>query len=204
MSANIQDQISQTLEDEIVSGKLKPGSLLQQEELAERFGVSRQPIRAVLDILGAKGLAERKSNRTVEVCRLHDGAARDALAIRKMLEPEALKSSVGHLTPQELLAAKQAQERFEVETDVGQLGRHDTEFHLALYSKCENILLLDLITDLRQTNRRAYVGQPLGSSYRQKCIDAHRQLLAAVTAVETEKAVEILTSHFDISKERDQ
>lgn len=202
MNTNIQDQISDALADEIISGRLKPGTVLQQEDLAARFGVSRQPIRAVLDILGARGLANRKSNRTVEVAALHDGAGAEALAIRKLLEPEALRASVGHLSRGDLLAAKQAQERFEVEEDPGQLAHHDTAFHLALYAGCGNEMLVSLIADLRQTNRRAYAGQPLGSQARQKCIDAHWQLLTLVTEAKVEEAVDQLLTHFDISRER--
>ncbi len=203
MDPNIPNQISKTLEDEIINGRLMPGSLLQQEELADRFGVSRQPVRAALDILGAKGLAERRSNRTVEVCALHDGAAQEALAIRKLLEPEALRASIVNLTSQNLLAAKQAQERIEIETDTEILAQQDTDFHLALYGQCHNKILLDLITDLRRTNRRAYLGQPLGSRARNLCNKAHRQLLKAATAKDELSACKILIQHFDISMERD-
>jgi DNA-binding GntR family transcriptional regulator len=203
MDPNIQNIISNTLEEEIINGQLMPGSLLQQEELADRFGVSRQPVRAALDILGAKGLAVRRPNRTIEVCGLHSEAAQEALAIRKLLEPEALKASIMNLTAQNILIAKQALERFEIETKAENLAQHDTDFHLALYCQCENKILLDLISDLRRTNRRAYLGQPLGSGTRDICIKTHRDLLEAVSAKDSPRATEILIQHLDISKERD-
>lgn len=196
--------ISQTLENEIISGELLPGVLLQQEELAKRFGVSRQPIRAALDILTAKGLASRRPNRTVEVGGLHPGAAEDTLAVRKLLEPEALLASIDDLTPHDLLAAKQAQERFEIETDANCLAQHDTDFHLALYARCGNRVLLDLIADLRLMNRRAYLGQTLGSRTRDLCIHSHWQLLEAVTEKETDRAIMLLQDHFDHTKDREK
>ena len=204
MDSESLNTISRTLENEIISGKLLPGSLLQQEELAERFRVSRQPIRAALDILSAKGLTEKRPNRTVEVRRLHPGAAEDTLAVRKLLEPEALLGSIDRLTPADLLVAKQAQERFEIETDPDRLAQHDTDFHLALYSKCENRVLLDLISNLRRLNRRAYLGQPLGSAARELCIQAHWQLLDAVTQQDWNRAIALLKEHFDHIKERDK
>lgn len=194
--------ISQTLENEIINGKLKPGALLQQEELAKRFGVSRQPVRAALDILNAKGLAEKRANRTVEVGSLHPGAAEETLAIRKLLEPQALADSIDHLTQLDLLTAKQAQERFEVETDADRLAQHDTDFHLAIYAKCGNKVLLDLIVNLRRMNRRAYLGQTLGSTARELCVQSHRQLLEAVTAKNHKTAIPLLQKHFDHSKDR--
>ncbi|WP_162933100.1 GntR family transcriptional regulator [Roseovarius sp. EL26] len=203
MNSNIPNHISTTLENEIINGHLMPGALLQQEELAERFGVSRQPVRAALDILGAKGLAERRSNRTVEVCKLHSEAGHEALAIRKLLEPEALAASMPKLSPQDLLAAKQAQERFEIETTPANLAQHDADFHMALYGRCENTVLLRLISDLRRLNQRAYLGQPLGSQARDHCIASHWQLLDAVSANDTTIATQLLLLHFDISKARD-
>jgi len=202
MDPNIQYYISSTLESEIVNGQLMPGTLLHQEELADRFGVSRQPVRIALDILGAKGLAERRSNRTVEVSGLHEGAADEAMEIRKLIEPEALKDSIKRLTPQDLLAAKQAQERLEVEDCPEKLAQHDSDFHLALYSQCRNKLLLDLIVQLRLTNQRAYLGQTLGSETRNRYIETHWQLLEAVTEKNSKKAVVILRDHFNLSKDR--
>ncbi|SNZ19528.1 GntR family transcriptional regulator [Cohaesibacter gelatinilyticus] len=204
MDTESSNTISQTLETEIINGKLLPGSLLQQEELAERFGVSRQPIRAALDILSAKGLAEKRPNRTVEVGGLHLGAAEETLAVRKLLEPEALLGSIDQLTPADLLIAKQAQERFEIETDSDRLAQHDTDFHLALYAKCGNRVLLDLIVSLRRLNRRAYLGQPLGSTTRELCIHAHWQLLDAVSQQDSDRAISLLQEHFDHVKERDK
>ena len=203
MDSNSSDIISQTLENEIINGKLQPGSSLQQDELAERFGVSRQPVRAALDILSAKGLAEKRPNRTLEVGRLHQGAAEEILAVRKLLEEAALLASIADLTPINLLSARQAQERFELETDADRLAQHDTDFHMSLYAKCGNRVLLDLITDLRRMNRRAYAGQPLGSATRDFCIRSHWELLDAVTEKDSGKAIALLKNHFEYNKEQD-
>lgn len=202
MDSNTPHHIAETLSNEILTGHLRPGDLLQQEELARRFGVSRQPVRAALDILGAKGLAERLGSRTVAVRGLHAGAGDEALALRRMLEPQALRLSLPHLTAQDLLAAKQAHERFEIEEDSAQLAEHDTAFHLALYARCDNKMLLDLITDLRLTQRRAYLDQPLGSETRTHCIRAHSDLLDAARAGDMARATALLDAHFDIAKTR--
>ena len=202
MDTNLPKQIAEILEAEIISGHLKPGTILQQEALAERFEVSRQPVRAALDILSAKTLTRRKSNRTVEVCGLEDNAAGDILEIRRVLEPMALAASIDLLTEQDLLLARQAQERFRYETQTDRIARHDADLHLGLYSRCPNKVLLQLIADLRKTNQRAYLGQPLGSASRDKCIAAHESLLEAVAKKDLPAATKLLIDHFDISKER--
>lgn len=115
-----------------------------------------------------------------------------------------MRASIEHLSPLDLLTAKQAQERFEVETDVEKLAQHDTDFHLALYGKCGNKVLLDLIHDLRRMNRRAYLGQPLGSKTRDMCIQSHWNLFEAVAAKDWGKASKLLDKHFDLSKDRNK
>ncbi len=112
--------------------------------------------------------------------------------------------SIYHLTQADLLVAKRAQERFEIETEPDRLAQHDTDFHLALYAKCENRVLLDLISHPRRLNRRAYLGQPLGSATRDLCIQAHWQLLDAVTQIDSDRAIAVLQEHFEHAKERDE
>ena len=50
------DDIARTLEDEIVGGVIPPGTVLRQEQLSERFEVSRTPVREALRRLAALGL----------------------------------------------------------------------------------------------------------------------------------------------------
>ena len=61
------DDIALVIEEAIVSGELAPGTVLRQEQLSERFNVSRTPIREALRRLAALGLVEFHPNRGVSV-----------------------------------------------------------------------------------------------------------------------------------------
>ncbi|MFC6049277.1 GntR family transcriptional regulator, partial [Methylobacterium hispanicum] len=53
-------RLRQVIEEEIVAGRLAAGSRLDEAQLAERFGVSRTPIREALLQLAVTGLVETK------------------------------------------------------------------------------------------------------------------------------------------------
>ena len=61
--ATLSDELKDTLEDLIVSGVMKPGARLDEAELAERFKVSRTPVREALKALAATGLVDLRSRQ---------------------------------------------------------------------------------------------------------------------------------------------
>ncbi|TQV68074.1 GntR family transcriptional regulator [Denitrobaculum tricleocarpae] len=202
MSTKAANHIVETVENEIVFGQLRPGELLHQVALAERFGVSRQPVRTALEILTEKKLLTRRADRSLEVRGLPRSAPQEILAIRRTLEPQALSQAFNHLTERDLLLAQQALELFEIETETQHLAQRDIDFHLALYRPCNSATLIRLITELRRTNIRAYLGQPLGSKARQTCIEEHHAILKACKSGNREAALSLLITHLDIAQER--
>src|SRR5205814_10296936 len=80
------DDIAVVLEDEIVSGTLPPGAVLRQEQLSERFKVSRTPIREALRRLAALGLVSFEPNRGVRVRTVSREELYEAFLVRAELE----------------------------------------------------------------------------------------------------------------------
>src|SRR5947207_14338227 len=80
------DDIAVVIEEAIVSGELAPGSVLRQEQLSERFGVSRTPVREALRRLAALGLVSFEPNRGVRVRTLTHHDLREPFMVRAQLE----------------------------------------------------------------------------------------------------------------------
>jgi DNA-binding GntR family transcriptional regulator len=106
------DDIAVVLEDEIVSGALPPGAVLRQEQLSERFEVSRTPIREALRKLSALGLVSFEPNRGVRVRALSRAELREAFLVRAELEGLATELAAPRFTDVDLEALDQAEERF--------------------------------------------------------------------------------------------
>jgi DNA-binding GntR family transcriptional regulator len=74
------------LREAIVDGRLKPGQRLKEKQLAERFGISRTPIREALLLLQAEGVVELTPNRGATVRTYTLSEIEDAFQLRALLE----------------------------------------------------------------------------------------------------------------------
>ena len=81
--------IADALRRDIVNGQLRGGQELRQEEVAERFGTSRLPVRDAIQILERDGLLTVLPNRRVVVARFDEPEVVDHYRVRAMIESEA-------------------------------------------------------------------------------------------------------------------
>ena len=66
----LSERLRESIEEEIATGKLLPGTRLDEVELATRFGVSRTPIREALRLLLGEGLVETRPQRGAVVAQV--------------------------------------------------------------------------------------------------------------------------------------
>lgn len=189
------NNIADTLRQEIEARLLPPDTVLRQEELAERFRVSRQPVRQALDRLLAEGLVVRRSDRGLAVAGLSAEESRDLAALRVLLESEALRLALPRLAPRELRRAARLAEDLAEEEDPAAIEALDVAFHATLYGACGNARLLRLIDSLRREGRRAYTLQPPGSAFRAAMAEQHETILAACRDGDIAAAVAALAAH---------
>jgi DNA-binding GntR family transcriptional regulator len=86
--------IRDRLRDVILVGELAPGSMATQSGLAERFGVSRTPLREALRMLELEGLVLRESNGRFRIAPLSIDAVEELAVMRITLEAIAVRLTV--------------------------------------------------------------------------------------------------------------
>ena len=106
------DDIARVLEDEIVGGLIAPGTVLRQEQLSERFDVSRTPVREALRRLAALGLVSFEPNRGVRVRSVSAAELREAHLVRAELEALATEVATPKMTVADLEELDAAEQRF--------------------------------------------------------------------------------------------
>jgi DNA-binding GntR family transcriptional regulator len=170
------DDIARVLEDEIVGGAIAPGTVLRQEQLSERFAVSRTPVREALRRLAALGLVSFEPNRGVRVRAISSDDIREAFLVRAELEGLATEVATPRMTPADLAALDAAEQAFAqltvaVREQVRQGEMRDPElfsdwmqanysFHDVIY----RVAAMPLVERLARSARRTFVGDRVWSA----------------------------------------
>lgn len=161
--ATTPDLIADALRDEILRGAVAPGQALRQEELADRFGVSRLPVRDALLRLEAQGLVHVYPNRGAFVISLSADEVREVYEIRILLEGDLIERAVPRLTPDDWRRIDAANAHAARTAGGPEWVEGDWRFHRALYEPAGRPRQLAMIESLRATVARystAYVALP--------------------------------------------
>lgn len=98
----VAEQVANVLRESIADGSLAAGTPLRQDDLAERFGFSRMPVRDALRQLEAEGIVSIHPTKGAHVARMDAAEIREIFAVRALLEGEALRLSVPKLGNEKL------------------------------------------------------------------------------------------------------
>ena len=129
-------RVADHLRAEILGGGIGPGERVRQEDIAQRLGASRLPVREALRMLEAEGLVEHEANKGARVPRLGRHEVDVIYRMREELEPLALAESLPLLADAEIDRLGRLQDEIESGVDIARFLELDREFHLGTYSGC--------------------------------------------------------------------
>ena len=203
---SLTDQIYAAIVDDICGGRIGPGTHLVQERLAERFGVSRQPIQQAMARLRADGVVEELGRRGLFVApldperlRQHYGirAALDGWAARQAARRNAANPSatVAFITRgREILAAGNAAVAAD---DVAEQVRCDEAFHFLIYEASGNPMVATTAEPHWRFLRRA-MGEVLRKAEAPSEIwRQHAEIFEAVAAGNEVQAERLAVGHVE-------
>ncbi|MFJ9818490.1 GntR family transcriptional regulator [Streptomyces sp. NPDC101151] len=188
------------LRDRIAAGEFRPGDQLRQEHLAQAFGVSVPPVREALKTLEAEGHLVYAPHRGYFVAALSFDELAENYRIRELLETEAIRRAVPVLDEEDISRMRDAvadMERAHDDTDILDLTGANRRFHFALFDAAGMPRMADIIRMLWEATDRYRSLYFATHEHRCRVNDEHRDILAAVSAQDTETAVRLLDHHRD-------
>lgn len=192
-----QDMVAGELRKGILNGVLAGGEPLRQAELAERFGVSRIPVREALRRLEGEGLVSFYSHRGAVVAELSGDEAREIAEIRVALETMALRKALPLLSEEDLDRAGEVLEAIDHEDDLAsRWGELNWRFHAALFAPAKRPRLLSLIEAQHAAFDR-YIRVHLALADYVKPQREHYELLELCRQGDARAATELLARHIE-------
>jgi DNA-binding GntR family transcriptional regulator len=182
----------------IVTGELRPGEQVLQDALAERFGVSRVPLREALKILEGEGQVVYQPHRGYFVAELDVDDLREVYRIRDLLESEAVRVAVPQMTAGDLDRLEDAcddVDRAAAAGDLVAMTEANRRFHFTLIEAAQMprmARLIRILWDATDAYRSLYYSEP---GHRSHVHDEHVAVMQAVRHGDADSAVELLRRH---------
>ena len=143
------DRTYDALLEAICTGAIKPGERLNQDELAERLNVSRQPVNSAIAMLKAQRFVQDTGRRGVVVAPIDPSLFTSIYQFRAAVEPLAVSLAVARMTPDDIARGRgiiaAGRDRVQSGDHVGAL-RADMEFHGLIYRLSGNAIIEDAMT----------------------------------------------------------
>ncbi|PSS60520.1 GntR family transcriptional regulator [Ensifer sp. NM-2] len=193
----LSDRVANAVKEEILSGRLFPGSRIRQEELARRFEVSRIPVREALRQLESDGLVTLRPNSGAWVSRIDHEELVEIYKIRERLEPLALRESIPNLSSTHIDRLEELSDKMRQPLSTEAFLKMDRDFHLMTYAGSEAKNLSEMIERFWNTTQhyRRLFTQEAQESTRWAAHAEHCLLVDAIKRMDLEVGERILVGH---------
>ncbi|MFD2183296.1 GntR family transcriptional regulator [Rhodoplanes azumiensis] len=189
------------LEEAIVKGTLAPGDRLEENDIAQRYGVSRTPVREAFRLLGADGLVEQKSRQGVVVRKISIATLLEMFQVMAELEGLCARLAARRIAPARLRDLEAIHARLTAaghESDVERFYAVNQEFHELIYDAARNGFLAEQVRQLRNRVapfRRRVTYKPHRFD---KTLVEHEAVLAAIRAHDADRADVLMRDHVNL------
>lgn len=203
-STSLTRLVAESIEDLVLSGELAPGSKLNEMALAQRFGISRGPLREALRLLEETGLIRQEKNRGAHVRKIALSEAADIYDVRAGLDAAAGRLLADAITPQQLKTLREMTSAMrEVRADdVDRFHELNLSFHDCIVGMTGNTVLMEQyrrLTKLLTLFRRRNLLAPMAIPH---FAEEHSAIVDLLEAKDGPGAAEALFAHAKGGRQR--
>ncbi|MCI7145730.1 MAG: GntR family transcriptional regulator [Clostridiales bacterium] len=193
------------LQRDILTGKLKPGQKLTEQEICKEYQVSRTPVREALRQLEADGLVENILNRGAFVIGMSKQDFEDMFEMRRAYEVQAVRWAIQRITDEEMDKLEETFEFMEFYTmrrDVEKMLVINAGFHQVIYEASHNRMLRKQLSSYQ--NYLKYKGSEAvyDDDYLPTVLEEHRAIFKAFVDKDEKAGAEAMERHINRARER--
>ena len=196
-------ELTRYLEDQIIFGELAPGTKLLEEDIVQRFTVSRSPVREALHALEQEGLAVRRSRRGVWVSEISLDDLNEVYSCRIVLEGLATELAACNRTDEDLATLRVALEkmtRVHATRDIREFFRANLDLSVSIHAAAHNATLKRLLRTIgKQAHRYRYLAYSQSRAMMVASIEGHREVLTAIEKRNSKRARQLMETMIERS-----
>jgi DNA-binding GntR family transcriptional regulator len=198
-------RLKDEIENDIVAGRYQPGERLDEVALAERYGVSRTPIREAFHGLAASGLVEVRPHRGTIVAQASPDRIVEMFEVMGELEGMCGRLAARRMSEDDhrrLLDIHEACGRAAEIANCDSYYYENERFHFCIYECSGNGFLAE---QARTLHRRLQVYRRLQLRVRNRMMvsfSEHGEIASALRAADGEKAADLMRRHVTVQGER--
>ncbi|MBO9475396.1 GntR family transcriptional regulator [Shimia sp. R10_1] len=192
----------------ILTQELEPGIYLDEAQLAERYEMSRPPLREVLNQLAGEDYVILHKNRGAQVAPMTHKTLRNFFVAAPMIYAAVSRLAAEHATPNQIMRLKDAQLLFRAsirEGDAAERALMNQRFHAIIGEMADNEYLLPslrrLLIDHTRIGMTFYNPRHVAlAAQRDVAADQHDTIIELIEAGDAERAADLAIAHWELSR----
>lgn len=190
---NLKDEIANHVRSLILSGSLRPGDRIPQDDVATALSVSRLPVREALIALEAEGLVENLPRKGSYVAMLQPEDVIDHFMVVGLLSGVAAERAAGRLDADQLTELERLCVAMERERDAAEQEALNTRFHAIINRAGSSLRLRSMLRSLSRSIPSTFFEMP--TDWQEWAGHDHRAILAAVRNGDGAEAARLTREH---------
>lgn len=190
--------VTDLLREQIIEGRLAPGTRLNERELCEQFGISRTPLREAFQQLAFEDLIEMQPNRGARVTVLSETDIRESFTVLGSLETLAGQLACQHATDEEtreIIALTHEMKALYIRHDLPNYYKINRIIHSRIIQAARNSLLEQVHTHLNRRVQSLRFRSNLNQEKWTKAMEEHQGMSDALAQRDGERLGRLLATH---------
>ncbi|MBW2031460.1 MAG: GntR family transcriptional regulator [Deltaproteobacteria bacterium] len=190
--------IAEDIKENIISGRYKPGKRLKEAQLAEKYSVSKTPVREAIRYLEGIGFVEMIPHTMIRVSEINKKEVQDLYSIQNALERLAALEALPNLSAKEYGEMEECavlMEQYAEKKDYALYSKANNNFHSIIWRASGNERLVEMLQNTHERIQRFYsVPRRFPDKFKELAAD-HRKILEAIAQKDADKLETLLRTH---------